>query len=188
MSNVLDVPEVRAAAVRISLAQYYRLYEIGVIPEKAELLSGIVVEKMPKSPLHIWMIAFLQAWLGTFVDRSLHLRSEQPLTLSDSEPEPDLAVVTGNRNDYRTHHPSTAKLVIEVAFNSEAVDRKKAEIYAAAGVDEYWIVLPSSKTIAVYRSPSNGVYRECNEYALDSPPASLLSPGAVVPASELFAG
>ena len=61
MSNVLDVPEVRAAAVRLTPAQYHRLYDMGVIPERTELLSGILVEKMPKSPLHTWMVAFLQA-------------------------------------------------------------------------------------------------------------------------------
>ena len=188
MSNVLDVPEVRAAAVRLTPTQYHRLYEMGVIPEKTELLSGIVVEKMQKSPLHTWMVAFLQAWLGTMVDGNLHIRTEQPLTLSDSEPEPDLAVVAGDMNEYRSHHPSSAKFVIEVALNSEAVDRRKAEIYAAAGVQEYWIVLPSSKSIAVFRSPSAGLYRECSEYGIESPPSPLLAPGSVIPASELFAG
>ena len=39
------------------------------------------------------MVAFLQTWLGTMVDGKLHIRSVQPLTLSDFEPEPDLAVV-----------------------------------------------------------------------------------------------
>ena len=188
MSNVLDVPEVRAAAVRLTPTQYHRLYEMGVIPEKTELLSGIVVEKMPKSPLHTWMVAFLQAWLGTMVDGKLHIRPEQPLTLSDSEPEPDLAVVAGDMNEYRSHHPSSAKFVIEVALNSEAVDRRKAEIYAAAGVQEYWIVLPSSKSIAVFRNPSAGLYRECSEYGIESPPSPLFAPGSVIPAKELFAG
>ena len=134
------------------------------------------------------MVAFLQAWLGTIVNRNLHIRSEQPLTLSDSEPEPDLAVVTGDLNEYRSHHPSSANLVIEVALNSEATDRQKAEIYAAAGVQEYWIVIPSSKSISVYRSPSAGLYRECSEYGIDSPPSPLFATESVIPASELFAG
>lgn len=188
MSNVLDVPEVRAAALRLTPAQYHRFDEMGLIPEKTELLSGILIEKMPKSPLHTWMVAFLHAWLGTIVNRSSHVRPEQPLTLSDSEPEPDLAVVSGDLHEYRSHHPSTAELVIEVALNSEAIDRQKAEIYAAAGVQEYWIVLPISKTIAVYRNPSDGLYRECSEHGIDSPPATLLAPESVIPASELFAG
>ncbi len=188
MSNVLDIPEVRAAAVRLTPDQYHRLYEMGVIPEKTELLSGILVEKMPKSPLHTWMVAFLHAWLGTIIDRSLHIRPEQPLTLRDSEPEPDLAVVKGDLNEYRSQHPSSAKFVIEVALNTEAMDRQKAEIYASADVQEYWIVLPGSKAIAVYRSPSRGLYRECREYSIDAPPAPLFAPESVVPACELFAG
>ena len=134
------------------------------------------------------MVAFLQTWLGTMVDGKLHIRSEQPLTLSDSEPEPDLAVVSGDINEYRSRHPSTASFVIEVALNSEAVDRRKAEIYAAAGVLEYWIVLPSSKSIAVFRSPSAGLYRECSEHGIESPPSPLIAPGSMIPTTELFAG
>jgi len=188
MSNVLDVPEVRAAAVRLTPAQYHRLYEMGVIPEKTELLSGIVVEKMPKSPLYTWMVIFLQKWLTSIVGSDLQVRKEDPLTLQDSEPEPDISVVLGTPDDFRLHHPSSAELVIEVALNSEAMDRQKAEIYAAASVQEYWIVLPSSRSIAVYRSPSAGLYRECSEHGIDSPPAPLFAPGSVIPASELFAG
>ena len=114
MSNVLDVPEVRAAAVRLTPAQYHRLYEMGIIPEKTELLSGILVEKMPKSPLHTWMVAFLQAWLGTIVNCSVHIRSEQPLTLSDSEPEPEY------RSCYRKFEriPFTSSVVCEACDRS----------------------------------------------------------------------
>ena len=188
MSNVLDVPEVRAAVVRLTPAQYHRLFEMGVIPEKTELLSGILVAKKPKSPLHTWMVIFLQKWLTSIVGSDFQVRKEDPLTLHDSEPEPDISVVLGTPNDFRIHHPSSATLVIEVALNSEAVDRRKAEIYAAAGVPEYWIVLPNSKSIAVYRSPFAGLYRECNEYGIDSPPAPLFAPVSVIPACELFAG
>jgi len=186
MSNVLDVPEVRAAALRLTPAQYHRLYEMGVIPERTELLSGIVVKKMPKSPLHTWMVTFFQKWLAAIVDNSLLVRKEDPLTCIDSEPEPDISVVSGTLDDFRLQHPASAKMVIEVALNSEAVDRQKAEIYAAAGVQEYWIVLPNNKTIAVYRHPSDGLYSECVEYGLDSPPAPLFAPESVVPLRELF--
>lgn len=186
MANVLDVPEVRAAALRLTPAQYHRLYEMGVIPERTELLSGIVIKKMPKSPLHTWMVAFLQKWLAAIVDNGWLVRKEDPLTCIDSEPEPDISVVSGTLEDFRLQHPASAKLVIEVAMNSEAVDRQKAEIYAAAGVQEYWIVLPNNKTIAVYRYPSDGLYRECVEHGLDSPPAPLFAAESVVPLRELF--
>ena len=59
------------------------------------------------------------------------------MTLNDSEPEPDVAVVPGSVEDYRSAHPSTAVLIIEVAVSSEDVDREKAELYASAGIKEY---------------------------------------------------
>ena len=66
---------------------------------------------------------------------------EDPLTLADSEPEPDLAVIDGKIKDYDYIRVTTARLVIEVSVSSLALDRAKAAIYAAAGIPEYWIVL-----------------------------------------------
>ncbi len=40
-----------------------------------------------------------------------------PLILGEnSEPEPDIAVVTGSARDYRDAHPSTAVLIVEVGL------------------------------------------------------------------------
>ncbi|TWU42234.1 Uma2 family endonuclease [Novipirellula artificiosorum] len=187
MSNVLDIPEVRAAAVRLTPAQYHRLYEMGVLPEKTELLSGIVIEKMPKSPLHTWMVLFLQKWLIATVGNGFQVRKEDPLTLYDSEPEPDISVVAGTPDDFRLQHPSSAKLVIEVALNSEGMDRQKAEIYAAAGIEEYWMVLPSSKAIEVFRDCSDGRYQSCIRFDEASTLSPLLAPHSPLPIGELFA-
>ena len=44
------------------------------------------------------------------------VRVQMPLAISsDSEPEPDIAVVTGTPRYYREEHPTTAELVIEIA-------------------------------------------------------------------------
>jgi len=61
---------------------------------------------------------------------------------SDSVPESDITVVRGERGTYRGKHPTGREtaLVIEVAESSVSLDRKKAAIYARAGIPEYWIV------------------------------------------------
>ena len=62
--------------------------------------------RSPKSPLHSWTVAFLGEWFRRHLATGLMLRVEQPLTLGNSEPEPDLAVVAGSRDNFRLCHPS----------------------------------------------------------------------------------
>ena len=159
MSSVLDNPGVRGSALRLDVDQYHRLCDSGIVPEKTELLSGIVVSKMGKSPLHTWTVEFLAEWFRVLLLPTQTLRIEQPLTLSDSEPEPDLAIVRGSRDDYRTYHPTTAELVIEVAITTEEIDRAKASIYAAAEISQYWLVLPEKMQVIIYRNPERASAR-----------------------------
>src|SRR2546425_2499278 len=71
-----------------------------------------------------------------------HVRPQLPIALdAASEPEPDLAVVPGSAKDYRDSHPSKPVLVVEVAETSLALGRRrKARLYARAGIPEYWIL------------------------------------------------
>ena len=85
------------------------------------------------------------------------LRFRLPLAIADdSEPEPDAAIVPAG--DYDQAHPTTALLVIEVADSSLARDRRKAGLYAAAGIPECWIVDLTARVVEVYSAPSPGGY------------------------------
>jgi Uma2 family endonuclease len=79
-----------------------------------------------------------------------------PLALTDdSEPEPDVAVVTGNPREYRDAHPTTALLIVEVADATLPYDReRKANLYARAGIADYWIVNLLDRCLEVYRRPT----------------------------------
>ena len=48
MSGLLDVPALRERLLRLSVAEYHRWTE----GQPTELLRGIVLKKMSKSPLH----------------------------------------------------------------------------------------------------------------------------------------
>ena len=82
------------------------------------------------------------------------VRRESPLTLRGSEPEPDLSIVRGKPDDWAKAHPSTAHLVVEVAISSAELDEGKAQIYAEAGIPEYWLVRPEECAVDVYRGPT----------------------------------
>lgn len=158
MIQILEKPAVREVATPITVEQYHRLSDAGIISERTELLRGVIVDKMSKSPLHFCIVKMLMTWLETAIPPGFYVRQEGPITLSDSEPEPDIAIVKGSLADHRLTHPTTAEMVIEVAIASLELDREKAAIYAAAGVPEYWIIIPDQQAIEVYTSPAADGY------------------------------
>jgi Uma2 family endonuclease len=129
---------------RFSVAEYHQMGEAGVLTpsDRVELLEGWIVEKMNQKPAHGYMVGELDRWFHRQIHDNWAVRCQLPITLAESEPEPDIAVAKGNHADFRLSHPTGAdcRLVIEVADSSLAKDRAKAAIYAAAGVQEYWIV------------------------------------------------
>ncbi|HMO65249.1 MAG TPA: Uma2 family endonuclease, partial [Verrucomicrobiota bacterium] len=153
MSSILDDPAVRRQVFPVSVEFYHQAAALGMLGEDVELLDGIIVKKMAKSPLHTLLVALLEALLRPCLPPHTSLRKEEPLTLADSAPEPDLAVVTGEFRDFAEAHPATALLVIEVAVTTEERDRRKAAIYARAGVAEYWLIEPDQRRLTVFRLP-----------------------------------
>jgi len=158
MTALLELPEVRQRVHTLSVKDYHRLGELGILSDDVELLRGIVVTKMSKPPLHELVAQKLLRLLMARVPAGFEVRREGPLTLCDSEPEPDISVVRGKPDDWATAHPGTAHLVIEVSVTSASVDEGKAEIYAEAGIPEYWLVRPDAGTVDVYRQPSGSSY------------------------------
>ncbi len=168
---------VRGAEVwPLSVAAYHALGEVGLIPKQTELLYGFVYHKMPKSPFHTLQLLRLRRLQSLVLPPGCHVRPEQPLTCTDSEPEPDLAVVLGMEDDFGHAHPHTAQLVIEVCVSSHEYDRSKLRAYALAGVQECWLVLGPEKQIEVHCQPQGGQFAE---HAVYGPGGSLTS--ATVP-------
>src|SRR5207247_263735 len=122
----------------LSVTAYHALGEAGLIPKSTELLYGFVYTKMSKSPFHSFLLQFLHEALSRMLPAARLLRTEQPIACGDSEPEPDLAVVAGRKEDFRHDHPRTADLVVEVCVTSHEYDHSKLRAYATAGVKECW--------------------------------------------------
>ena len=160
MLSILELPTVRQRVARISVESYHAMSAQGLVNERTELLRGAIIEKMTKSPLHVFLVDTLYEQLRSMEFAGHLVRKEQPVTLVDSEPEPDIAIVKGSREDFRDGHPDGAVLVVEVAVSSEESDREKASIYAEAGVAEYWLVLPEKGVIEIFTQPVAGKYGE----------------------------
>lgn len=183
---MLDMPEVRERISRLSVEEYHRLDEFNENGHRTELIRGLVIEKMPKSPLHCTLAALLYRLLSEQISAPFTIWRERPLTLSDSEPEPDISVTKGTTNDFRMRHPSTAELVVEIASSTVRLDRENASIYAEAGVKEYWIVPGNTRQVEVYHRPEGGRYTEMFTAGAEESIQSESLPGISLPIAELF--
>jgi Uma2 family endonuclease len=165
MSVALEVaaPELHPAIPpfpvhRFSVQEYHELGRHGVLTadDRVELLEGWIVAKMTINPPHGAAIGLCEQALRAVLPAGWYSRIQLPITLSDSEPEPDLAVVTGGPRDYARRHPGPdeAGLVIEVADTSLQRDREKCRIYARAGISTYWIVNLLDQCVEVHTQPS----------------------------------
>ena len=141
---------------RIRIEQYHHMVRAGIFDDDphVELLDGILVEMAPQGPRHARIVTALTEAIVRKLPDELALRPQCPLTLAgDSEPEPDLAVVSRTASSPDTH-PTHAFLVIEVASTSLAKDRgPKSALYARAGIPEYWIVNTEDQTVEVSLDP-----------------------------------
>jgi len=182
----LRVPVRGAEVWPLSVEAYHALGEAGLIPERTELLYGFVYHKMSKSPLHSFLVQLLQDLLHGIVPSGFVVRAEQPITCADSEPEPDLAVVSGQKADFRLAHPRTAELVIEICVSSTDYDRSKLRAYASAGVKECWLVLGPEKQVEVYRQPGEGRFAERTLHGPGARLTSVAVPSISVDLSKLF--
>lgn len=142
---------------RFSVDEYHRMIETGVLTEddRVELLEGWIVPNMVRRPRHDATIELIEAALRKCVPPGYRLRIQSAITTSDSEPEPDLALVQGKARDHIDRHPNPSEvaLVIEVADTSLERDREKCRIYARAGVPQYWIVNLVDGQIEIYSEP-----------------------------------
>jgi len=143
---------------RWSRIEYERLIDLGVFQpsDPIELIGGELMVAEPQGAPHYTSIQKTARVLERAFGPSWNVRTQGPMGLDDeSEPEPDVAVVPGEPEDYRSSHPSLADLVVEVSESSLAFDRgHKGSVYARAGILDYWIVNLVDRVLEVYREPA----------------------------------
>lgn len=144
---------------RFSVAQYQRMIDAGVLTadDRAELLEGYVVYKMPRNPPHDGTIQFISSTLRRVIPTGWDLRVQLTVVIPDGQPEPDFAVARGDSRTYLTRHPTGADvgLVVEVANTSLLRDQlDKARNYARANIPVYWIINLVDRRVEVYTQPS----------------------------------
>ena len=156
--------QIVAATYTLSVAQYDRMIEAGILPENEhiELIEGDITEMAAVGKRHASRVKYLNRNLNRLVGDKAIVSVQDPIQLDDlSEPEPDIALLT-RRDDFYRHQlprPADVLLIIEVADSSLEYDRRtKLPLYARAGIREFWLVNLIEERIEIYTEPANGAY------------------------------
>ena len=173
---------------------YHRMIEAGILTtgDRVELLEGQIVEMSPQRPPHASTTQHVARYLDRLLEEIAYVRMQLPITLKpNSEPEPDIAVVRIDSNEYSDHRPvpDDIFLIIEVADTTLLSDRQqKAITYAKAGIADYWILDVNTQQIYMFREPGATGYEQESILTKGSTLVPLAFPTVQVYPDRLFLG
>ena len=151
-------------AAKWTVNEYHQMVTAGILDGRSvELLNGEVVEMAPEGEPHAYTSDEAGEYLIYLLGDRAKVRQAKPITLpeSNSEPEPDLAIVHRLGRNYRDHHPYPENIfwLIEYSDSSLKNDLEvKTQLYGAAGIPEYWLINLQRMQLIVFRDPNQDGY------------------------------
>ena len=149
-----------------TVSDYYKMAETGILAnnQRYELLNGEIFKISPHKSSHTSITDFLDDEFKFYLRGIAHVRCQGSIYINEySEPEPDIAILKNRKTRYRDRHPlpNEVLLVIEVSDSTLSKDRTvKKEMYAKAGIPQYWIVNIPDNQVEIYVNPNNGDYQK----------------------------
>ncbi len=141
--------------VKWSVEDYHQMIAAGILQNhRVELLAGDIVEVSPEGPIHASRIRKVGNYLRGLLNGLALVSEAHPITLQQSEPEPDLAIVRLPEERYDERHPGVEDILwlIEISDTTLLTDlNQKRQIYAAAGIGEYWLINVPDNCPMVFR-------------------------------------
>ena len=173
-----------------TVAEFHKVFsQPDLRAQRPYLIDGVVWEQGEMNPPHAYVLTQAHIALQNVVPPGLLIRNQLALVFDlHTDPEPDLAIVRGEASDFRKVHPNSAELVIEVSDTTLYEDRTtKAELYAKAGITDYWILDVNSEKLIVHRQPdASGSYGEVHTYSKEANISPLLLPDVSLSVAEFF--
>lgn len=142
--------------IRWTIQQYRELYKTGLFNDvKTMLIHGEVFVMGMPGPRHTLGLTRSFRQLDRIFTQGSHVRRQDAFNIGTAnDPGPDLAVVPGIPEDYPDSVPTKALLIVEVSESTLLYDTTtKAELYATAGVPDYWVIDLENRQLIVYRDP-----------------------------------
>jgi Uma2 family endonuclease len=150
-----SIPRTRPGQKKWTVPQFHFLGDLGMFEgARAMLIDGVIIEEGPMNPPHRYGVEFTVEALQKAFAGTHRVCSQLPLVLGlTTDPEPDVAVIRGSARG-QTGHPTTADLIVEISDTSLDYDTtEKMNLYAAAGIKDYWVVDVNARVLLVYRDP-----------------------------------
>jgi len=140
------------------------MIELGILKdyEKAEIIEGELIQKMPIGDKHAAAVNTLNRFFVKNVSDDVLVSVQNPIRLTDyDEPEPDIVLADLTKYDGTRHpRPTEILLIVEVSDSTLKYDRDtKLPLYAEAEIPEVWIVNLKNDIIEVHQKPSSGIYQ-----------------------------
>lgn len=176
----------------LSVEEYHKMGESGIIAaqEEVELIEGQIITKPMKGTSHEAAITRVERALRNRLDNRVLLRLQSAVRLSDySEPEPDIALVYPDPMDYEDHHPTPPEiyLIVEIADTTLKRDTEfKANVYAKAAINDYWVLDLTNRQLYVFREPTPTGYQNQQILSDDATISPLAFPNITISVSEML--
>ncbi|MEL6581699.1 MAG: Uma2 family endonuclease [Cyanobacteria bacterium J06621_12] len=149
--------------VKWSVDDYHSMLDSGILNSRSvELIAGEIIEVSPESPLHRYANDSVAEYLRGLLKDKAKVFESHPITLIDSEPEPDISIVSLPNSNYLERHPDPKDIywLIEISNTTLEDDlNKKKRVYAQAGINEYWIIDLKNIELIVFRETSENDYK-----------------------------
>ncbi|NEQ95688.1 MAG: Uma2 family endonuclease [Cyanothece sp. SIO2G6] len=147
-----------------SVADYHQMRDRGILDHHhCELIDGAILDMAPEGEFHRFINDRGAEYLRQVLRGKAKIFEAHPITLANSEPEPDIAIVRLPDTRYIKHHPYPEDIywLIEVADTTLSYDLEtKRQLYANAGILEYWVVDVTKRQLWVFRDLRGGDYAE----------------------------
>lgn len=155
--------------IKLRIEDYLHLHEAGAFERyaKTELVDGLVYAMNPRQRPHGFAkdeLAYRLRRALEAMGSELHVATEQSVAMiPHNQPEPDIILTTEPRGPGAIPGETVA-LLVEVAHTSLDHDLlRKAPLYAARGVAEYWVLDVVAGLIHQMWSPRGEAYTERRE-------------------------
>ncbi|AFZ35928.1 protein of unknown function DUF820 [Stanieria cyanosphaera PCC 7437] len=151
-----------------SISNWHELVESGVLEDQpVQLLEGEIIEMSPEGVPHSYTNDSVVKYLRKILQGLADVKESHPVTLDNSEPQPDIAVVRLPETIYKQHHPYPQDIywLIEISNQTLKLDLEQKSItYARNGIPEYWVIDLINNKLIVHTQPNNSIYTQIQEF------------------------
>jgi len=147
-----------------TLDEYHQMIEVGLLSGRpVELLNGEIIEMSPEGPEHAYLNTNAADYLRSSLGEKALVRDAKPITIpeTNSEPEPDLALVQPLGLLYCDRHPYPENIFWLIEYANSSLNKDldvKRKAYAKTGIPEYWVVNLKNRVVKVFRHPIDDNY------------------------------